>query len=42
MNTYIWPNRFVGATYESEITYLKTWLETRLAWLDANMGALVK
>lgn len=37
LGTYIWPNRFVGATYESEIKYLKTWLETRLGWLDTHM-----
>jgi hypothetical protein len=40
LGTYIWPNRFVGDTYESEIAYLKEWLETRLTWLDANMETL--
>jgi spore coat protein CotH len=40
LGTYIWPNRFVGDTYESEIAYLKEWLGTRLAWLDANMETL--
>lgn len=40
LGTYIWPNRFVGETYESEINYLKEWLEARLAWLDANMETL--
>jgi hypothetical protein len=42
LDTYIWPNRFVGADYESEIRYLKSWLETRLNWLDTNMGDLVQ
>ncbi len=37
LGVYIWPNRFTGDTYSSEITYLKTWLETRFNWLDANI-----
>jgi spore coat protein CotH len=37
LGTYIWPNRFVGNSYESEVSYLKTWLETRLNWLDNNI-----
>jgi spore coat protein CotH len=40
LGTYIWPNRFIGNTYQSEIAYLKDWLETRLAWIDAHLGDL--
>ncbi|MBL4587127.1 MAG: CotH kinase family protein, partial [Flavobacteriales bacterium] len=39
LNTYVWPNNFVGGTYEAEIDYLKSWLMDRVAWLDTNIGA---
>ncbi len=38
LDTYIWPNNFVGGTYAAEITYLKMWLADRIAWLDLNIG----
>lgn len=34
LNTYIWPNNFVGKTYDAETDYLKTWVSGRLVWLD--------
>ncbi|MDP4222615.1 MAG: CotH kinase family protein [Bacteroidota bacterium] len=34
---YIWPNYFVGSTYEEEISYLKNWLTARLDWIDKNI-----
>ena len=37
LGTYVWPNNFIGNTYQEEIDYLKTWLVARLNWLDANM-----
>jgi spore coat protein CotH len=37
LGTYIWPNRYVGNSYESEVAYLKSWLESRLNWLDNNI-----
>lgn len=37
LGTYVWPNNFVGTTYAEEINYLKTWISTRLTWMDANM-----
>jgi hypothetical protein len=37
LGDYIWPNNFVGETYEEEMNYLKTWLEERLEWMDENM-----
>ena len=32
----IGPEDFVSQTWEEEIRYLATWLETRLAWIDSN------
>ena len=37
LGTYIWPNYYIGNTYQEEIDILKDWLEDRLAWLDSNM-----
>lgn len=34
---YVWPNSFVGNTYEEEIAFLKNWLTQRLNWMDNNM-----
>jgi hypothetical protein len=34
LGTYVWPNPYIGYTYESEILYLKNWILDRLKWLD--------
>lgn len=31
---YIWPNRFIGPTYASEVTWMKDWITQRLTFLD--------
>lgn len=40
LGRYIWPNNFVGTTYESEIDYLKNWIQARLSWMDGNLVSL--
>jgi len=37
LGQYLWPNGYVGETYEDEVDFLKEWLEARLSWMD---GAL--
>ncbi len=37
LGVYVWPNSFVGDTYEEELDFLKGWLADRLTWMDANM-----
>lgn len=37
LGTYVWPNNFVGNTYQEEINYLKSWMQSRLIWMDQNM-----
>jgi hypothetical protein len=37
LGSYVWPNNFVGNTYDEEIAYLKTWITDRANWMDANM-----
>ena len=37
LGEYIWPNAFVGETYQEELDYLKDWTTQRLTWLDENL-----
>jgi len=37
LGTYVWPNQFVGASYQEEINFLKQWTIDRLEWMDSNM-----
>jgi hypothetical protein len=37
LGVYVWPNYYIGATYQEEINNLKTWLAARLTWMDNNM-----
>lgn len=37
LGVYVWPNYFVGETYEEEIDFLKNWIYNRLVWMDDNM-----
>ncbi len=41
LNSYVWPNYFVGPTYASEVNWLKNWVVSRLSWMDANMPKLI-
>jgi len=40
LGTYIWPNNFVGDTYNEENNYIKDWLSDRLIWLDGAINSL--
>ncbi|MEZ5070928.1 MAG: CotH kinase family protein [Bacteroidales bacterium] len=37
LNTYVWPNNYVGNSYENEIAYLKNWILGRMAWMDGEL-----
>lgn len=37
LGMYIWPNYFIGNTYEEELNFLKQWLIGRLDWMDTNI-----
>lgn len=41
LDTYVWPNYFVGESFEHEVGYLKVWISERLFWLDANIPEIV-
>lgn len=40
LGTYIWPNNFVGSSYDQELDYLSSWIENRLSWLDTEIAGL--
>jgi len=37
LGTYVWPNYYVGNTYQEELAYLKQWIAARATWLDAQL-----
>jgi hypothetical protein len=37
LGLWIWPNNFVGSTFEEEIDYMKYWIIQRLFWMDEHM-----
>jgi hypothetical protein len=37
LSRYIWPNNYVGGSYDNEITYLKDWIVERMAWIDEQL-----
>ena len=34
---FVWPNYYVAANFEDEISYIKQWLVNRLAWMDHQL-----
>jgi len=37
LGTYVWPNYYVGSTYQDELNFFKTWIGDRLVWIDNNI-----
>ncbi len=38
LGQYVWPNpQPIPSTYDGELSSLKTWIDQRLQWMDANM-----
>ncbi|NQV50147.1 MAG: CotH kinase family protein [Candidatus Marinimicrobia bacterium] len=38
LNEWVWPNAYVGGTYENELNFLKDWITSRLDWMDTQTG----
>jgi hypothetical protein len=38
LGRYIWPNAYVGQTYQDEIDYMKHWIGGRIEWLDSQFS----
>ncbi|MFK8045962.1 MAG: CotH kinase family protein [Crocinitomicaceae bacterium] len=34
LGKYVWPNNYVGNSYQEEVDYLKFWLNARMDWLN--------
>jgi hypothetical protein len=34
---YVWPNNYVGATWDDEVAFLRYWIRKRLAWVDKTL-----
>ncbi len=41
LGKYVWPNYYVGQTFQQEVDWLKTWIGQRLAWLDTSFAELI-
>jgi hypothetical protein len=41
LGQYVWPNYYVGSSFQDEVTWLKTWVTNRMNWLDANMPQVI-
>jgi hypothetical protein len=41
LSEWVWPNAFVGGTYDNEITYLLSWTYDRLLWMDEQINSIV-
>ena len=35
---YVWPNYYIADSYTDEVSYLKQWLHSRIAWMDNQLG----
>ena len=35
---YVWPNRYIASDFADEISYLKEWINDRIAWMDDQLG----
>lgn len=41
LGQYIWPNYYVGASFQAEVDWLKNWVVNRMNWLDTNMPKVI-
>ena len=35
---YVWPNQYIAQNFNDEISHLKEWVTSRLAWMDQQLG----
>lgn len=40
LGAYVYPNAFIGNTYNEEVEFLKEWVSNRLTWLDSEIAKL--
>lgn len=37
LGRYVWPNFYIGNSYQDELNYLKYWIIQRLEWMEDNL-----
>jgi subtilisin-like proprotein convertase family protein len=37
LGIYLWPNEYVGNTWQDEMSYLRNWIHTRIRWMDTKL-----
>jgi len=37
LGVWVWPNYYVFSTYAQEVSFLKSWINDRLNWMNTNM-----
>jgi hypothetical protein len=40
LDQWVWPNVYVGGSYENEVQYLLTWIMERLQWMDNQINSI--
>lgn len=40
LNQYVWPNPQINGSFNGEISFLKSWLQQRINWIDTNIQTL--
>ncbi|MFB6318846.1 CotH kinase family protein [Saccharicrinis sp. FJH54] len=40
LSSYIWPNYYIGHTYQNEVDFLKNWTTERLVWMDNQIDMI--
>lgn len=41
LGEYVWPNYYVGNSFQQEVDWLKNWITQRMTWLDAHIPNLI-
>lgn len=42
LGTWVWPNYYVGQTYDDEMNYFKNWITERFFWMDTELQKIVE
>ena len=37
LGQYVWPNYYIGQTYEDEVEHLRSWIINRMEWMDNEL-----
>jgi hypothetical protein len=40
LGQWVWPNYFVGQTYQEELDYMKDWILQRIDWMDQQISLI--